>query len=113
MADKTVLEQSADKLKDAMPQLQELLSQARNQIKSLKPISEKNIVFKELNCVIQKFEDRVTVIFPVKDAAYNFYDKITFDSEYIKDLERNIKQLIEENVILKANQRRKLFSWFK
>ncbi len=58
-------------LKDAGPKMEKMFGDAQDMIKNAKPNEQKNIVIDNTPCVLQLFEDKVSVVFPTrKDGGY-------------------------------------------
>lgn len=68
----------ATNMQDAiMGQLKETMAKAE-EFKALltKPLETKTIIVNGVNCVVQKFSDKVTVVLPSKEAVNDYYTNI-------------------------------------
>jgi len=84
------LEDLMGDFKKIQPDLEKMLHDSKEGLKALKPIVEKNVIIDNISCILQKFDDKVTIIFPTKKMTSDYYDN--FDK--IKHKKRFLSWLI-------------------
>ncbi len=62
---------------------------------AITPQKHKNIDIDGTKCLVQLYEDKVTIVFPTKDLTLQYYDDVENDSKEIELLSHKLSELAE------------------